>query len=129
LAKKQEGVPENVPTVLKRHSMDLLVRLSNDEQLDRGKRLAAAMGEEADIVARHEHQKRQMKAELAESASKIAALRTIVATGQELRTVDVEDRADHVRGRWFRVRLDNLETVGERKLTEEESQVPMAGVL
>lgn len=120
-----EGVSRSV---LKRHSLELFVKLTTAEKVERGQQLAAELGELNDIVSRHESQKRQMKAEVSAAESKIASLRTVVSNGQELRTVDVEDQADYARGRWQRVRMDTGAVVHERQLTEDEAQVAMPGV-
>lgn len=114
--------------VIKRHSLELSVKLTTQEKLERGQSLANEMGELNDIVARHESQKRQMKFEVSAAESKIAGLRSVVASGQELRAVDVEDQADYKRGRVLRVRLDTGVVIGDRKMTDEESQVGMPGV-
>lgn len=108
-----------------RLTMTLPCRLSPTEFRDRATELG---GIDADIKSqnyRAESARQQLKAELAELEAKRSRLSTIVARGEELRSVEVLVKTDLEQGITWKQRNDTGEVFDQRPLNEQERQAKL----
>src|SRR5205814_1447675 len=108
--------------ILDRKMLDLAVKLTADEQLERGRSLAEALENIRGEEARQDSIKQQMKATIAELEARRDRLMSVVSRGEELRPVQCEDIATFSTGKMARVRLDTGEVIFERSLSDTERQ-------
>lgn len=66
-----------------------------------------------------------MKSTLAALEAERDRLSNVVSRGEERRSVEVEERADHEQDVYTRVRLDSGEVLERRPLRDDERQVPL----
>jgi hypothetical protein len=114
--------------ILSRKTVPLSTALTNEEQRDRGRQLARTIEDHRTEESRQEGMKREMKFVLAGLEAERDRLSAIVSRGEELRDVEVEERADYSIAEYVRQRMDTGEVLERRKLRENERQVPMEGV-
>jgi len=104
----------------------LPVRLTEDEKLDRGSKLAQA---EQELRLHHEEAekvKKKLKANESEIVSRMAFYAEVVRSGQEPRSVKVGVFRHPKRDGWVQdVRDDTGEVVRERRAMENELQEPL----
>jgi hypothetical protein len=120
--------PATAIAVLSRKTVPLSTALTDDEQRDRGRQLARTIEDHRNEESRQEGMKREMKFVLAGLEAERDRLSAIVSRGEELRDVEVEERADYSIAEYVRQRMDTGEVLERRKLRENERQVPMEGV-
>jgi hypothetical protein len=93
------------------------------EMLELGKRMALASNQKRELEARKSEVTKRLSAEIAEKDAELGKLTERVSQGYEYRTVEC--------GIWFDVprpgiattyRMDTFETVGERRMSDEELQ-------
>jgi hypothetical protein len=101
---------------------NLPVELDDEERKQRGERLAECIMKKAAIAVARRTATSLAYRETQEVDAEIAALSDIVATGKEIREVEVEERKD-LSARILKViRLDTGELVDSRQLSIEELQ-------
>lgn len=100
----------------------LPVRLTEEDLLDFGLKLARIQAERAEHDKNVESAKRAFKAKEAELEAKREFLSTAIANGEVNKEVPVEHWADWSTNRAWTVRLDTGERYGERALSAEERQ-------
>ena len=113
-------------SVLKTATAQLACKLTDEEQRDRGRQLAAVLGDIQSEESRHDMLKAEMKSAMAALESKRDLLQLQVSRGEETREIKVEDRAFYTEGKVRRVRLDTEETISEREIRPEEQQAKMS---
>jgi hypothetical protein len=114
--------------IISRRIMPLSTKLTDMEALERGRQLARTIEDHATEEAKQESMKREMKFNLACLEAERNRLSAIVSRGEELRDVEVEERADYSIAEYVRQRMDTGDVLERRKLRENERQVPMEGV-
>jgi len=100
----------------------LSCKLSQEELLEAGSKLASTI---QDIAAEEDKQqsiKSEMKAKLAELEAKRTQLAIRVQRKEEFRMVEVEREFDFEAGMYRETRSDTGEVILEREITEEERQ-------
>jgi hypothetical protein len=115
--------------ILSRKTVPLSTSLTDEEQRDRGRQLARTIEDHRTEESRQEGMKREMKFVLAGLEAERDRLSAIVSRGEELRDVEVEERADYSIAEYVRQRMDTGEVLERRKLRENERQVPLEGVV
>jgi hypothetical protein len=115
--------------ILSRKTVPLSTSLTDEEQRDRGRQLARTIEDHRTEESRQEGMKREMKFVLAGLEAERDRLSAIVSRGEEMRDVEVEERADYDAGEYVRQRMDTLDILERRKLRENERQVPLEGVV
>lgn len=111
------------------HDRDLMVALTDAEKIDRGRQMANAHRELADVQEQHKMVKQQQKAREAEIEARISGLATSVSIGQEQRKVRCYEIADVENGRVRVFRADTETLVDTRALKMEERQTSIPGAL
>jgi hypothetical protein len=114
--------------ILSRKTVPLSTKLTDAEALDRGRQLARVIEDFRTEEMKQEAMKREMKFVLAGLEAEHKRISAIVSRGEELRDVEVEERADYSIAEYVRQRMDTGEVLERRKLRENERQVPMEGV-
>lgn len=115
--------------ILARKTIPLSTKLTDPEKLERGLSLARVIEDFRTEEMKQEAMKREMKFVLAGLEAERNRLSAIVSRGEELRDVEVEERADYSIAEYVRQRMDTGEVLERRKLRENERQVPMEGVV
>jgi hypothetical protein len=110
------------------HDRDLLVALSDAEKIDRGRQMANAHRELADVSEQHKMVKQQQKAREAEIEARISGLATSVSIGQEMRKVRCYEVADLQNERVMVYREDTGQIVDQRPLKFDDRQTKIPGV-
>lgn len=100
----------------------LTVKLTTEEQLQRGNELAAKIEEMQNIEMSAEEARGNFKAELKRVEGEISRLKRTVLDGKEQRTVRCEWQLNFDHGIAELIRLDTFEVVQSRPLTDEERQ-------
>lgn len=110
--------------LLAEHTEQLLCKLTRDELLERGQRLAQLSEDMAEHQVKAELQKKELKAQEARIAEEQSRLAAIVRAKAEPREVVVQEFADYLRGSYYRRRTDTHEVIpgSERPLRPEEKQ-------
>ena len=114
--------------VLSRKTVNLSTPLTDHEKMDRGRALARVIEDHHAEETKQEAMKREMKFTLAGFEAERDRLSAIVSRGEELRSVEVEERANYETDTYSRVRLDTGEVLEERRLRDDERQTVMPGV-
>jgi hypothetical protein len=108
--------------IIGKHVEDLSVKLSDEEVMERGNRLANIEGE----IERHTSHETNVKADLKATRSRLEAERGRIAqqvrSRSELRPIEVEIVADFKAGLVRDIRVDTCATVRTRALSEAERQ-------
>lgn len=93
---------------------------------------AAALVDAMENMRRKEEEfaaiKAQFKGEISQTESVIQAKKNLVRDGYEFRDVPIEKRIDYEKGTVTVTRLDTLETITSRELTESEKQRKLPGM-
>jgi hypothetical protein len=100
----------------------LACRLTTDELLERGGRLAGKMDKRERVDDERKEKASEYKEQLEQIDAEIAQLRRAIASGTEEREVPVVERRIDTGNRIEMVRLDTGEVVSERAMTIEERQ-------
>ena len=103
-------------------TMALECTLTQDEQIDRSKKLARKLSEGEALEAELDTFKTDMKRRMKKVTAEVSELRQAIQTGSEVRAVRVIEEFDYVRGKAIVTRCDTGEVVIERELTDEERQ-------
>jgi len=114
--------------ILSRKTVNLSTPLTDHEKMDRGRALARVIEDHHAEETKQEAMKREMKFTLAGFEAERDRLSAIVSRGEELRSVEVEERANYETDTYSRVRLDTGEVLEERRLRDDERQTVMPGV-
>lgn len=109
--------------VLKKLTVPLPCKLTDEEFRDRASQLAATLEDLNAEESRQEMLKREMKSAVAQLEARRDQLALTVSRCSELRQVEVEDRA--VGELVERTRLDTMEVIHTRALTDDERQLPL----
>jgi hypothetical protein len=109
----------------KSYTMDLPVRLADDELLRVAKVLAKELKAKDKLETEAKVSAQEFKDKLKEADSTVSDLAHVLKTGQEVRPVDVVEQPDFSRGIVLIVRLDTEEPVSQRRLEEHERQVSL----
>lgn len=112
---------------VKRFTKQLRCTLTQDERLQRADELAKAHQEVEAEELRQKEIKSQLKAELEAKQATRSSVAHIVASGAEYRPVDVEQVYDYLVCRVYATRLDTGERIEDRRMTEDERQMPLPG--
>ena len=112
-------------TLIVREDRELPCELLVEERAQKGRELALMLEEmhaeeSAEAQTRLEHKQRRGEIE-----GRINALRVIVATGEEVRTVSVEDWGIHDESVVKSIRTDTKKLVSVRAMTVAERQMPI----
>jgi hypothetical protein len=103
-------------------TMELPVRLTNGEKLQRGN-LAAELAHESHVLEeKRKLQNAALKAQIDALQEQMADLFDQLRTGEQVREVEVEQKKDFELGMERIIRLDTGEVVSERALGPEEMQ-------
>jgi hypothetical protein len=103
-------------------TMELPVRLTNGEKLQRGN-LAAELAHESHVLEeKRKLQNAALKAQIDALQEQMADLFDQLRTGEQVREVEVEQKKDFELGVERIIRLDTGEVVSERALGPEEMQ-------
>jgi len=113
--------------LIERCEKELMITLSDVEQVSRGKQLAKVLSEIRNEDGRHQMMKASMKSAMTALEAERDKLSLIVSSGEELRMIQCEDRANFDTGSFERVRIDTQEIVYERPLSTQERQLEIPG--
>lgn len=108
--------------VIGRSTEDVAVPINQSEVLVAAEQLARCETELADLEAHAKAQKDELKAKKTAILSRRADLASVVREKKQVRALEVQLLANWTSGTLSKVRVDNGETVTQRKLTEEERQ-------
>ncbi len=114
--------------IVGRPVMLLPVELTEDELLDRGRRLAECEERARTHEAHAESVKRELKSKEAEITSERSRLAGIVRSRKEPRDVECVATRDFVAGKFFIRRTDTGEVVESRSLALHELQPELPGL-
>lgn len=118
--KKADEAPETVSLGLATRTLP--VKLTGDELLEKGARLAQIEDDVTSEKARQLDHKETMKARLAALEAERSAVASSLRRGIEYRDVKVDQLADYELGKVREVRTDTGEVSFTRLLTDEERQ-------
>ncbi len=111
--------------IVNKGKQELPCRLTEAEQIARGRALAKAIADVTVLKSRQQSVAQQLKAEAAALDAERDKLSEVVSSGTELREVETEDQVNFLTGRFTRRRLDTDEVLIERALTPDEAQLSM----
>lgn len=123
MAGKKRAKDEDVKVTIT--TMQLPVKLDDEELLDRGQQLVKNMRRVAAAEDARENENKKRKGEIALLEEITAKLSTTIAAGTEDRDVECEVRKDFRHGRVTTVRNDTGEIVDDRTMTAAERQETM----
>lgn len=114
------------PTVtVKKVSERLPCQLSDAERLDFADELAEATQQVDTISTTRKSQMQQINSELRQAEARRDKLSGIVGSKTEYRDITVEVKHDYDRGFVIKTRTDTGEVILERRMTDDERQVPL----
>lgn len=117
---------ESSVTVLRKFRDYLACSLTDAEKMEKGRALAGALEDIRGEESRAEMLKQSLKSAMASAEAKRDALMVIVSRGEEIREIEIEERADVSTLSVYRVRMDTGEVTHERTMTPEERQQQLA---
>ena len=100
----------------------LSCKLSKDELLDFGSKLAQVRQDILTEEARQASMKQELKSRLAQLEAQSSEYSSKIARGEEMRDVEVDPRLDFGSDTYYEIRRDTGEKVGERPITDDERQ-------
>ncbi len=118
--------PSTAVRIQKRHTIELPIKLSQEQMVDKGQNLARVFDELRNLESEHDAMKKSMKEDVALLETERNTLVSQIQRGVERRLTEVEDVIDLGAGLWRRRIAASGEVVEERPITEEERQAEMA---
>ncbi len=122
MSKSPKKFKETAERTLSRSKHDLPVKLTKDEIAEQGQRLAQLLQDQGELERAHKDTKTQLKADEDKAQALVIDCAAVIRSGEEVRPVEVEIRADFKAGMVAVVRLDTGKTVTTRKLSDDERQ-------
>ena len=108
---------------VKESTRSLPVKLTDDEVLALGRRIAELMEQRQSAEALRKSQQKKLKSEIEELDKEIEDKRCAIRSCEERRLVEVELHFDYQRGIVETIRIDTGESVSIRPMDDEERQM------
>lgn len=114
---------------MKRSTLEILVRLTQDEVAERTSELLRALADREELEVQRSAIAKEYKERIGAISERIGELAEIIRATQEPRDIAVEERPLYAQGIVELYRLDTGERVDSRPVTAEERQVPLPRVV